>query len=470
MLPLAATAQRDTIGRRDKKMEDTPKSLDDQPGLMKGRHDPIEEFSMEQKLSYLEAVLLGLGKSWLASPEENPIRNLWRHTEWLATSELLHFGKAICDVRTHGAQRWLSDHMKRIRTNDPQGARGSAFEICAASMLSTDGQQIDYAQPSQPGYDLLLSLPTTKSLRISCKVLCASAYARQFPELGHELFRVLRKDLNLRVPIHIHLTGTRRAPRLPSPNELVAAVRGALVASVVPVTELGPWRMALTSLRPFSDAEYFGEKASLGLTIHASHLAKEQTRFNEKIEEACSNLASHAPAQDCTTGNVVFIKVPESIALDAAIDYALKSPLRNHPNVAGVFLFRTAVCSNGSRVGLGHQFKVVANPNSTFPLSHYAPSGTLAVNLLTGVPIDGKTSLGEDAYRLPSPHFYSFERQHHHYTRTVRQSRNSRRNRHVKCDTPPFLLGLSCDWTIFGKKRIDLTFTHCVVERELVLL
>jgi hypothetical protein len=437
---------------------------------MKGRYDPIEDFSMEQKLVYLEAVSSGLGRAWLEDSAAHPVRDLWRRTEWLATSELLHFGKAIVDVRADGAKEWLRDHMKRIRTNDPLGARGSVFEICAASMLSTAGQRIDYAKPSQSGYDLTVTMPTAKKLRISCKVLSPSAYARQFPEQGHEIFRALRASWNPRIPIHIHLAGTRRAPELPTPDALLGALRGAIVTSTVSVTEFGPWRLHLTSLLPFSDAEFFAEKASIGLTIRASHLAKEQTRFDEKIEEACKNLSSHAPAQDELAGNIVFVKVPESIALDAAIEYALKGPLRNHPNVAGVLLFRTVVCSNGSQIGLGHQFSILENPNSTFPLSHYAPSRSLVVNLLTGVRIDTSESPSGDAYRLPSPHFYLFERQHHHYTRGIRQSARSRRNRNIKCDTPPLQLGLSCDWTFFGKKRVDLQFTHCVVERELVLL
>src|SRR5690606_22288827 len=99
-----------------------------------------------------------------------------------------------------------------------QGARGSVFEITAASMLGTDDQEVDFADPNQPGYDLLLRLPNGRRLRISCKVLSASIYGRAFPTWGHQLFnRALEKFLP-GTPVHVVLKSRRRAPPVPSPD------------------------------------------------------------------------------------------------------------------------------------------------------------------------------------------------------------------------------------------------------------
>jgi hypothetical protein len=452
-------------------MAEDATSLGDQPGLMAGRHDPMGDFPMEQKLTYLRMVESFLGQSWLAS-SQGPIVDLWRRKDWIATSELLHFGNAIYDVERQGGAKWLRDHMKRIRTNSLEGARGSVFEIGAASMLGTAGQTVDYAKPSQAGYDLLVTLPNSRRLRISCKVLSASAYAREFWSTGHDLFRSLRECLGPGVPTHITLVSPHPAPRVPTTHELANAVRGIQLIGVVPHAQLGPWHVALAPLRPFSDAEFFETERSLGLTISAPHSPREQRRFDEKVDEACRNLAAHAPPPDETTGNVIFMKVPESVSLDTAIEYAKRGPLSGNTHIAGVLLFRTVVCSNGASFGLGHQFKLINNPAANFPLSHYAPSGTFTINLLTGVPVGGEQlqESAEDPYRLPSPHFYLFDRQHHHYTRTAKVSRKSKKPKNVRCETPPFLLGISCSWTIFGSRRLDIQFMHCVVDRELTLL
>jgi hypothetical protein len=138
-----------------------------------------------------------------------------------------------------------------------------------------------------------------------------------------------------------------------------------------------------------------------------------------------------------------------------------------------VLLFRSVVCSNGKDIGIGHQFKVVENSAAKFPLSHYAPTRTLTVNLLTGVPIGAKPLQDSEStpYELPSPYCYTFDRQHHHYTRTVPGSpKRTARMRNVRCETPPAVLGISCNWTFFCPRRVDLRFAHCVVDRELVLL
>lgn len=453
---------------------DAPLNLDEQPGLMSGRNDPMPDFPMEQKLGYLNAIASAFGQSWIESPQDNPIPELWRRKDWLATSELLHFGHAIAEVRAKSGERWLRDHIQRIRAHDLQGARGSVFEITAASMFGTSNQEVDYAAPSQPGYDLVLKLPTNRQLRVSCKVLSASAYGRAFPHWGHETFRRALETFLAGTPVHITLTTRRPAAPTPSSDAVINTARAAisLCATTWGEVDLGPWRMSIRPLTPFSDAKFLDTKVSLGLTVLAPHGINEQKRFDDKIDEACRNLSRHAPPPNDEIGNVVLIKIPETVSLEAAISYAKAGPLQTHEYISGVLLFRSVVCSNGKDIGIGHQFKVVPNSAAAFPLTHYAPTRTLAVTLLTGVAIGAQPLQEPDAvpYNLPAPYCYTFERQHHHYTRTVPGKAKGARQRNVRCETPPLILGLSCSWTFFGPRRVDLRFEHCVVDRELVLL
>jgi hypothetical protein len=146
--------------------------------LMAGRHDPVPGLPRGTKEAYLRRLQDLLGHQWLSPRTENAsaIQLLWKRDDWLATSELLNFGRALWEIRRECPEAWLEDHAQRIRAGDLQAARGSVFEILSASMLGGKPQRIDFPPPNQPGHDLLLHLATGKRLRISCKVLSASDY------------------------------------------------------------------------------------------------------------------------------------------------------------------------------------------------------------------------------------------------------------------------------------------------------
>jgi hypothetical protein len=200
------------------------------------------------------------------------------------------------------------------------------------------------------------------------------------------------------------------------------------------------------------------------LSIVAPYGPNEQKRFDDKLDEACRNLSKHYPLADEHCGNVVMLRIPETTSLEAAESYARNGSLQSYPNICAAFLFRTQVCANGVDIALGHQVIVVPNPTASWSIRHYAPAG-MAFELLLGYVVGASPF---DAPLLPPYHppaslAHSFDRQHHHYVRDYLGDT-------IPAEEPPKQIGLSCQWTFLGKKRIDIRFTNTVLDRELVLL
>src|SRR5260221_2540764 len=122
-------------------------------------------------------------------------------------------------------------------------------------------------------------------------------------------------------------------------------------------------------------------------------------------------------------GNLLMIKLSAAISTDAAEQYVRNGPLPKSPKVAAAFLFRTRVCANGTDIGLGHEFRIVRNSGAAIGLAHYSLSSSLRFELLTGVlphaaPLEDKPDVSP--FMPAFPHSHGFHRQHHHYSRLLR--------------------------------------------------
>jgi hypothetical protein len=458
------------MSRKTKQQKESlPRQLDDQPGLLKGRHDPGQGLPDEDKLAWLAAVQQFFGKEWLSNPANatNPMHQLWHRDDWVASSELFTFGRALQQAAHPSAQPWLRDHAQRMRQHDPNGARGSAFEILCAAMLATDGQRVEFPAPSEPGYDLRLLLPNGRRLRVSCKALASSQYGADVRAASRRAFVRLRGGLFPGAAVHLTMEAARGKSERPDVERLLNFVRGQQVLARGAVSRMtaGPWNIAAFPLQMLHDAEFSSEKVSLGLSVFVPLHGDEQKRFDDKLDDACTNLTRHFPNPTEEEGAIIAMSVPEEISLAQASAYAVESRLSQHTNICALLLVRTQVCSNGNDIALGHEFQVIMNPKAQRPLPHYAP-GSLTLSMLFGYVL-GATPF--DAPSLP-PYFapaptatHAFERQHHHYIRHYEGN-------NIPAEKPPHMLGLSCDWTFLGKQRVDIRFTSCVPERELVVL
>ena len=165
-------------------------------------------------------------------------------------------------------------------------------------------------------------------------------------------------------------------------------------------------------------------------------------------------------------GSVVAMMIPEEVSLSQARAYVRSGNLNSYPSVSGVFLFRTQVCGNGAGISLGHEIELVGNPAAAFPLSSYLPNGTLGLSVLLGNVVGAAPHETPDLQPYFAPHpesVHAFKREHHHYVREYEGTT-------IHGEAPPTVMGLSCEWTFLGSKRVDLQFTSCVPERGLVLL
>ncbi|HET9954373.1 MAG TPA: hypothetical protein VFQ61_07710 [Polyangiaceae bacterium] len=335
-------------------------------------------------------------------------------------------------------------------------------------MLAAERQTVHVPAPNEPGYDIVLTLPSGKRLRVSCKALGSSAYDAALKADARRAFEVLRQQLPSGCAQHLVLEAiTAKAP-LPPAEQLLSLARGCSVVTTSACLWMrdGSWRIAVVPLGRLNNAEFSDEKVSVGLSVFVPLHVDEQKRFDDKIDDACTNLARHFSSATADEGSVIAMSVPEEVSMQQARAYALSSRLGRHPSVAAALLFRTQVCSNGKDISLGHEFEVVQNPAAQFALAHYAPSGSLTVQMLLGnvlgaVPVETPTL---PPYVAPNPEAtHVFERQHHHYVRHYK-------GKHVQGEQPPNLLGLSCEWTFLGVKRVDVRFTSTVADRDLVLL
>ncbi|MES1174950.1 MAG: hypothetical protein ABUL62_11550 [Myxococcales bacterium] len=447
-----------------------PIQPDQQPGLMKGRHDPAQGIANKDKLTWLGALQDFLGQAWLSDPvnQSNPLVQLWDRLDWAASCELLTFGRALAGIRGASSKFWLEDHARRMRGHDLSGARGSAFEILLASMFATEQQQVHLPPPSEPGYDLTVAVPSGKRLRVSCKALAPSQYDSLLRSSARQAFASLRESLLPGSALHLAMQSSEGKATLPAASQLVNFARGyqTLNCRGVSTMSAGAWNVTAFPLRRLHNAQFSTERVSLGVSVFVHSHDDRQKRFCDKIDEACANLSEHFPSASSDEGAIVAMRVPEEISMAMAVAYTRESGLDRHPSICGVFLFRTQVCANGVDIALGHEFKIVTNPGAQFPLTDYAPSNTLAASMLFGyvlgaIPFDAPT-LPPYVSPIPSAS-HAFERQHHHYVTHYGGSQ-------IQVEPPPHQLGLSCDWTFLGRKRIDVKHMSCVPDRDLTLL
>lgn len=458
------------MSRRAKRQKTNhPRQPGAQPGLLRGRHDPGQDLPDSEKLAWLDAVERFFGEEWLSDEANSasPMYRLWHRDDWLASSELFTFGLALLKAEGAGSRAWLRDHSQRMRQHDPSGARGSAFEILAASMFATDGQKVELPPPNEPGYDLLLRVPNGRRLRISCKALASSHYGVTLRAAARSAFSGLLGGLSPGTAVHIVMDAAKAKAEFPAIGRLLNLARGhqVLMGGAVARLNVAPWSLVAYPLQPFHDAQFSDEKVSLGLSVFAPLHQDEQKRFDDKLDDACANLSRYFPATTEDEGAIVAMVVPEEISLAQARSYALNGRLAQHPNICAVFVLRTQVCGNGANIALGHEFEIVMNPNAQLALPHYAPQ-SLTLSMLFGYVL-GATPF--DAPNLP-PYFapsptatHAFERQHHHYLRHYK-------GRQIQGERPPHVLGLSYNWTFLGPQRVDMHFVSCVPERDLVLL
>lgn len=339
---------------------------------MTARQDPTPEANAAEKELQLKAVRDWLGEDWLKANGSHPVRELWNRRDWLATTELLTLGHALNRISPKASERLMSEAANDIRSDDYGNRSGTIFEILAASMFDAPEHPVEMAAPSQKGYDFTVSIAPGKVLRVSCKALIPSKYEFEFQRIAKAACKATASTL---VPGK-NLSAMMSLAKPDDPARFDAAT---IIPQVAQATTLamngtpafgygvgGGWLIQFNPLSSLTEADFWDKSPSYTFIALSPFLGDEQQRFISKIDDAIGNVRKHCPAEANVSTNMIMVRVPSSVSLQAARVFLADRLNDSASDVSAIMLYRARVVttSDGDTTLVGHEFDWVENPQA----------------------------------------------------------------------------------------------------------
>jgi hypothetical protein len=263
------------------------------------------------------AVEDAFGVDWLSASEQYPLQLLWKRKDGFATNQLCVIGDAIATL-SNIDKRWVDEHVKKIKGNDPNARKGSIFELIGANLFSRPPQTIRPTKRNAPGYDAVVTLPDGAEIDLSIKSYGTSTHEAAFREEAQQTEQAF-----LQLPV-IRQQGAALmaiADVFPAASDW-NALRSALAQLTLgdPPRKLGAWTVKMAAL-PAEYAPYSPHHVSHQVFIFSPFHQNEKKNLLDKLDDAAANATKHA----CSRPNsvrAVLIRIPETISLSACKQWA----------------------------------------------------------------------------------------------------------------------------------------------------
>lgn len=445
---------------------------------MERRQDPLTEVPLADKEAQLQAVVDWLGLEWLNREEPHPVRELWKRRDWLATTELLTIGSGLLKLKSAGHQKNFREAAEDVKADDFGNRAGSLFEILGAAMFSHSKHPVTLPKVGQPGFDFVIHLPKEKQLRVSCKALVPSAKEIEFRKFARDLHTDFSKEL---VPgtgciVQMFLLGKNEARKFDRLHVL-DHLRQAGKQGFTPAEQaynISGWAFRLDRLAPEPGYRFWAGAASHSFMAMSPFLGDEQKRFEDKIQNAVSNLKKHCSDVSEDVGNLIFIKIPESVSFDKAREWLKTSLDEDSEFVSSVLLIRSQVASEDSKASSSfvvHEFAFVDNPRAKFALGTYLDDGSkegfkfemeVPIGRVSGVETKLEIHKGSTMFS-PTEAYVYFSGHHFYHTHFAGVSTEFKARQYPNISVSTFVTGL----TPGEPMRMDFIFPR---ENELVLI
>lgn len=149
--------------------------------------------SPEKIIESIQAVAELFSNTWLNESGGHRLQILWARRDYLSTTELYCFGKAILKL-SQDNRRWLESTAKEIK-KDASSSHGLITEIITIGALSTDGGVIKPCPSSNPVFDYEISFDTGYKQKVSVKNFDISIHEKAFRKKCEIIRKTFKKFL-----------------------------------------------------------------------------------------------------------------------------------------------------------------------------------------------------------------------------------------------------------------------------------
>jgi hypothetical protein len=277
--------------------------------------DPAVKAEMN---TYLQTIVDEFGQTWLEHDDGNPVQDLLRSTDAMATNELLNLGHAVQGLLARDS-RWVSRQISHIKSSDQGRRAGAIFEILGLNLFNRPGQQVTPADDDQEGYDGRVVL-ADGSLIVSIKNHGLSSNEAVFLQRADEvhcefLDRMAEAKAN-ELDVRIMTLGQPTAADWSTLRSQVADV----IAGRQPAESIiweGSKRQLDPKWRPLSASHL-----SYSFTLIAPYHKNEQKNFEDKIAAGIANMEKHCSQVPADVCRALFLRLSASASLSDCAKWA----------------------------------------------------------------------------------------------------------------------------------------------------
>jgi hypothetical protein len=320
--------------------------------------DPAEKTALN---TYLETIADQFGLAWLDSDNGNPVQELWRSQDAMATNELLNLGHAVRNLLQLDA-RWTKRQIGHMKSSDAGQRAGAIFEILALDLFNRPGQQVFPARDDQAGYDGRVNLGDG-SLLVSIKNHGISsnetAFLQQADKIHREFLGCLEPSGPNQADIRIVALGQPTAADWTTLRSQMADV----VAERKPA-DSAMWQGYLRPLDP-RWLPLSPSHVSYSFLLLAPYHKNEQKNFEDKIAAGIANLEKHCSQVAPDVCRMLFLRLSASASLPECAKWA-QEYFDRHPdtNVEMIMLYQAAIAVDMTKdtTQITHYFVPVYGP------------------------------------------------------------------------------------------------------------
>jgi hypothetical protein len=311
--------------------------------------------------AHLDALADRFGLSWLESDHGNPVQQLWRSTDALATNELLNLGRAVQNLSARNT-RWTERQVNVVKSPNPGRRAGAIFELLCLDLFNRPGQQVVPAGDDQEGFDGRVDL-SDGSLLVSIKnhglSSNESAFLQSADEIHREFVDILDRNNANELDVRIMALSQPTA----ADWKVLRGQIGDMVTGRKPADNpvwQGFLRRLDPSWRPLSSAH-----KSYAFLLLAPYHKNEQKNFEDKIAAGIANLEKHCSQVASDVCRVLFMRLSASASLPECEKWT-KEYYGLYPatNVEVIVLYQAAVTTDLSKgtSQISHYYVSVQGP------------------------------------------------------------------------------------------------------------
>ncbi|XDD41666.1 hypothetical protein AB3N58_10120 [Leptospira sp. WS60.C2] len=312
--------------------------------ISRNAQPPNNKLTKEQIENFHLIIEEFFGIEWLNCGIDNPITNLWKRKDFLASMELYYLSQAINSFKDQPV--WLNETIKSIKDKDTNNQKGALFELIGLSYFKQAGMDITPLGNSSPGIDAEIKTRNENVIGISSKNYGLSSHYNEITRKIDSIYNLFINKLNLNLQAKLIIITESEYPNKHQFNRLEQLVESIIKKFNGRDSETlieDNWKLILTKLNDL-DKIATDHKSHCLIFLTPFH-QNEHKNLTDKIDKAFENIVRLGKQETDKRKNILFIHLP----ITAPVRYIrklVKEYFKNNQNgISGVLLYQPSYIS-----------------------------------------------------------------------------------------------------------------------------